>query len=332
MKIPISIIHSLHSVPADIKAKLGPDMSTHGLVAAQLTFFGPESVGWVKTVPSYAEFEQVVPLFWPDELQQLLPREARDITLDQKSRFGTDWAIFHAAYPDTRYEDYMLGWTLVNTRAFYYETPDLLMLPWHDRVALLPAADLFNHTSSGCTVMFSPECYTVTTDKKYKAGTEVCTSYGDLSNDSLLAEYGFVMDDNEWDKLCLDDVILPRLNETQRLGLKANGYLGEYMLHTTGTKRSANVWIALRVLVAKRPQWNKYVNGEEDNEGTLQRASKLLIEVLEEYADHVNRVQQSVQALTTGLEPQRALLRQRWAQIDIRTRQALEQARVSAAA
>lgn len=307
-------------------------MSIHGLLAAQLTFHGPESIGWVKTVPTYLEFKESMPFLWPDELQQLLPREARDVALEHKSRFDNDWTRFHAAYPETSCEAYALGWTLVTTRAFYYETPDLLLVPWHDRVALLPAADLFNHASSGCSVMFSPDCYTVTTDKKYKAGAEVCTSYGDLSNDTLLADYGFIMNENEWDRLCLDDVILPRLNETQRLALKANGYLGEYMLQAE-TKRSANIWIALRVLVAqKKPlQWNKYVNAQEDDERTLQQASKLLVAVLEDYATLVKRTQAAVHALapTTGSESQRDVLRRRWDQLEMKTKDALEQAKRS---
>jgi hypothetical protein len=122
-----------------------------------------------------------------------------------------------------------------------------------DRLAILPIADLFNHAGVRCESEFSPEKFTFIADRGYCVGEEVHLSYGSHSNDFLLAEYGFVLTDNRWDAVCLEDAILPFLNEEQKNVLKDRGFLGNYMLDPEpgGCFRTQP---ALRILCCAREQ------------------------------------------------------------------------------
>ena len=124
-------------------------------------------------------------------------------------------------------DDYLYAWLLVNTRTFYHETPRTKKFKKEDKMVLQPVADLFNHTSydpsaeekegnkKTCSVAFSPTAFTITTARPYTAGEEVYICYGNHSNDFLLIEYGFLFDENVWDEVCIDDAILPLLNQHQ---------------------------------------------------------------------------------------------------------------------
>ncbi|GJN82976.1 hypothetical protein PLIIFM63780_006522 [Purpureocillium lilacinum] len=319
----LEAIRSLHTVPEDVSRRLSRDMSIHGLLAAELALRRDDAADWASIVPQWTDFEATVPMLWPEELQSILPAEAKRLLAKQCSRFETDWKMFSDGFPDELRRDYLYAWLLVNTRTFYFETPAMVAFPWHDRLALLPIADLFNHADTGCSVSFSTEGYDITADRSYCAGDELLTSYGEHSNDFLLAEYGFVLRDNQHDKLCLDEVILPRLSRGQESELKEHGYLGDFMLHN-GSKRSDNIWVALRLLSCVNADWQSFIDGEEDEEGTLEKATGQLPDLLEEYLCKIEEKLGLVRVLQVGKACQRDLLVQRWEQIQAFIRRWLE--------
>jgi len=321
--IPAQAIRSLHTVPEDVSRRLSRDMSIHGLLAVELALRRGDAADWAGIVPQWTDFEATVPMLWPEELQSILPAEAKSLLAKQCSRFETDWKMFSDGFPDELRRDYLYAWLLVNTRTFYFETPAMVAFPWHDRLALLPIADLFNHADTGCSVSFSTEGYDITADRSYCAGDELLTSYGEHSNDFLLAEYGFVLRDNQHDKLCLDEVILPRLSRGQESELKEHGYLGDFMLHN-GSKRSDNIWVALRLLSCVNADWQSFIDGEEDEEGTLEKATGQLPDLLEEYLCKIEEKLGLVRVLQVGKACQRDLLVQRWEQIQAFIRRWLE--------
>lgn len=134
-------------------------------------------------MPKLSDFKSSTLYFWPKRLHCLLPSEASQLHQDQPGKRVKGLGSFHKAFPDTLGVNYVYAWFLVSTRAFYYETPQMLDYPWKDRLALLPAADLFNHAATGCSVTFCADEYTVEADRDYEVGNEVCLSYGDHSND-----------------------------------------------------------------------------------------------------------------------------------------------------
>ena len=70
----------------------------------------------------------------------------------------------------------------------------------------------------GCDVTFSPSGYTICADRDIAPGEEVSISYGNHSNDFLLAEYGFILAENRWDEIRLDDILIELIDPQQLAG------------------------------------------------------------------------------------------------------------------
>ncbi|OAR02762.1 hypothetical protein LLEC1_06616 [Akanthomyces lecanii] len=316
MALPAPAIRSRHTLPRALMVKVPANMTLHGLLAADLLLHPPSSRAWGKLVPSLDDFENSTPFFWPEQLQELLPPEAKNLLRNQQRRFRQDWNHAKEGFPDMAQQDYLHSWFLVGTRSFYYETQETLSYPWLDRLALLPVADMFNHSSAGCVVTFSTEAYDITADREYQEGEEVYTSYGAHSNDFLLAEYGFVLADNPSDQLCLDSILLAKLPTEDKVALSERGLLGDYMLRIDSTP-SDRAWIAMRGLADTVPQWDDWINGEEDAHGTLAKAQAmlpgLLAELRGEIEDHRRRI---TELRDEANAPKMDVLLQRWNHID----------------
>ncbi|KAH7308710.1 putative SET domain-containing protein [Stachybotrys elegans] len=323
MTIPIHIIRSLHTLPQSISEMLPPDMSIQGLLAAQLALRDEGVNHLLGVMPDMEGMEEALPFMWPGELQDMLPSEAKTILAQKQTSFNSDWSMFHSSFPDTSQQQYRYAWFLVNSRTFYYETPETMLYPWHDRLALLPVADMFNHADVGCSVSYSTDGYNITADRAYSTGQELYTSYGKHSNDFLLAEYGFMTQDNRWDRICLEDYIVPRLSARQHALLEEQDRLTGFMLHKVQAS-NADLWFALRLLSsASLTTWKSFDSGEEDGEGTLEKARNLLKMLLMEYMDHIKHRKRDLQTIKVGTESQRQVLAQRWEQVEEMAKEAL---------
>jgi hypothetical protein len=265
--------------------------------------------------PTRADFEASMPFMWPEKLQNLLPKRAKDLLKKQQAKFQREWDIVTKVFPDMHREEYLHTWFIVNTRTFYYVTPKMVRLPCEDKLALLPVADLLNHADTGCQVSFSPESFTVSTNRTYPAGEEVYVCYGGHSNDFLLTEYGFVLAKNRWDEVCLDDLILPILNTTQKFELEGRGFLGKYMLdaETAGCHRTQ---VVLRVLCCTSRQWRNFIDAGNDGDAAQRKVDALLIKLLDSFLRTVGKTLRDIERLNVGQDTQRELLTQRWKQIE----------------
>jgi hypothetical protein len=94
MSIPVEAVRSLHTVPEDITSRLSPNMSIHGLLAAELALSRNITTDWAHLVPQWTDFEAVMPMLWPKELQGLLPMGAKQLVIKQRNRFELDWKNF----------------------------------------------------------------------------------------------------------------------------------------------------------------------------------------------------------------------------------------------
>ena len=313
--MPIVALRSLDTVPKSISRKLPADTSLHALLAASLALDKTTKYdAWTAVLPTWADFEAYTPFMWPPELQNLLPKPATDLLRKQQAKFEQEWDPVAEAYPDMQRQDFLYAWFIVNTRTFYYETPLMKTFPHNDKLALLPVADLLNHADVGCQVSFCPESFTIVADRGYSAGEEIFISYGGHSNDFLLAEYGFVLAANRWDEVCLDEVILPLLSKMQKAELEGCGFLGKYMLdaETAGCHRTQ---VALRLLCCTLEQWHRFVDAEDDGEGSQGEVDALLMQLLDTFLQTIGKTMEDIEKLSDGQVTQRDLLLERWKQI-----------------
>lgn len=247
---------------------------------------------------------------------------------------------------------YTYSWLIVNTRTFYFMHPlDLetgdSKLAREDRMALQPMADLFNHhgeapdpASTASSVSFDPDGFTIRASRRYEKGEEVCISYGTHSNDFLLAEYGFILDDNYFDEVSLDvDVILPNLSAGQRSELEDVGFFGKYVLDAR-TPACYRTEIAMRLMCCEGDpvqldRWRQLVKGEEPKAGEADdedvRWKRRLASLLRAHLEVVDKRIVSVEAAgklkggSGGLEAQRDTLKRRWRQIHVLMEKAIVQ-------
>ena len=314
LEVPISLLRTLDTVARSVSGKLPKDMSVHGLLAADLALDKSIKYSkWNAVVPTKESVMTSLPLAWDSELQESLPKSAKDLLRKQQTKLKRDWTVVHAAFPSVPEDDYMYAWLLVGTRSFYYTTPQTAKLSRHDRMVLQPVADLFNHADDGCSVSFDADSFTIQSDRAYDVGEEVFICYGSHSNDFLLAEYGFILAENRWDEVCIDDLIMPRLSDTQKEHLDGCGFLGNYKIDAETVCYRTE--IALRILCMPLKDWRLVVDGLEGDEEQQRDVDQLLASLLEDFQTAARDTITRIDKAKAGKECQRQMLKDRWAQI-----------------
>ncbi|KAH7176339.1 hypothetical protein EDB81DRAFT_864021 [Dactylonectria macrodidyma] len=324
LSVPTRSLRTIDTVPKAIVDALQPGVSVHGVLAAEMALDESDDFAmWRTVLPTREDLEAGMPMMWPKELQELLPGRAKDLLERQTATFRRECEIVLKAFPDLKREDYLYHWVLVNTRTFYNSMPKMKAYAQGDRLVCMPAADLFNHADQGCQLSFSATGYSIAADRAYRSGEEVYVSYGPHSNDFLLTEYGFILDINRWDEIHLDEVILPRLNKTQRADLKSVDFLGRYTLddQTLGCHRTQ---VALRMLCCTPRQWQRFFDAEDDGHSSQVDVDDLLLSALNDFLGVIGRTLKKIDEANIGLDSQRELLRRRWQQIEAMVRKAIE--------
>ncbi|KAK3394094.1 hypothetical protein B0H63DRAFT_555359 [Podospora didyma] len=329
LQVPTSTLRTLETVPSRITKRLPKNLTVHGILAADLALDPSPSklyARWNAVIPTREDVWDSMPLTWDAQLQEFLPRTARNLLRKQLAKFERDWAAVKTAFSHddsstVSRDDYLYAWLLVNTRTFYHETERTKKLSRDDRMIMQPVADLFNHADQGCNVSFDPSAFTIAADREYAEGEEVYISYGNHSNDFLLTEYGFVLSENRWDEVCLDDALLPELSTRQKGYLEESGFLGNYMLDDKTVCYRTQV--ALRLMCTPLAEWRRFVDFGDDDDGCGGRSSRhqdkadrLLVSILREYEMKAMKTIRDLGELEgVGRASQRAMLSQRWRQI-----------------
>lgn len=309
LTVPISALRTKDTVPAAIVTSLPKDITVHGLLAADLVLNQAANdtrySKWQAVVPTLEDIQQSMPLTWPASLQSFLPAGASQLLDKQRAKFDKDWDTVSAAFPiegkakakggtvrkECTRDEYLYAWLLVNTRTFYFVTPKMEKLPKEDHMALQPVADLFNHTDrDGCHVTFDhADSFAFRTTRAYEKGDEVHISYGSHSNDFLLIEYGFILAQNHWDEVCLDeDVIMPALSRRQRVELEDVGFLGNYVLDNDTLCHRTQVALRQMAVTGRyggltMDEWRKFVSGLDDGEKSQAKVDAQAVGLLERY-------------------------------------------------
>ncbi|KAI1460070.1 SET domain-containing protein [Annulohypoxylon moriforme] len=314
LEVPTVCLRSIDTVRKPIARHLPKTITVHGLLAADLALDSSTKYAiWNAVCPTPEDLISM-PLVWPKELRALLPKAARDLLAKQDAKFAKDWAMVSAAFPEKLDEArYRYAWMLVNTRTFYYINAKLKRRVKDDHMCLQPVADLFNHGDEGCNVAFDDEGFAVKSMRAYAKGEEVKICYGRHSGDFLLVEYGFVMDDNRWDEVLLDDVLLSRLSARQKERLEEVGFLGKYVLD--GETVCHRTQVAARLLCCGVREWKRFVDGIDDGEHSQRAVDKVLLDLLSEQDRIAEKTISEIEALTVGDQQQREVLVERWRQI-----------------
>ncbi|KAM4065049.1 SET domain-containing protein [Hirsutella rhossiliensis] len=318
LKVPCTLLRSLATTPKPVARKL-KGAPVQALLAAALCLDADDDhdAAWRAVFPSRAHVEASMPIYWPRELHALLPPTARRLRDRQRAKFGRDWALVAAAYPDamTR-RRFLYAWNLVNSRTFYHATPQTeTTLPREDRIALQPVADLFNHApDGGCSVAFDHADYTFTTTRPHGPGDELFICYGPHSNDFLLVEYGFTLAGNPWDETCLDPYLCPFFSASQRQCLQDAGFWERYMLDAeTACFRTQ---MALRILCLAPAQWRAVLDGTRPEDQDQDAADAELLKVLTRYEKDIRSKLVEIDRAGDDASGQaKACLRSRWIQI-----------------
>lgn len=314
MKVPRQALQTVDTIPRLI-TKATKDGPVHGKLAlSQCLDKTPSTNPWRAVLPTMLDFYETMPFLWDHSLQDLLPPASKKLLMNQQRKYGFDWAIASEAFPALNEEEYRYNWLIVNTRTFYWVAPGAKRPSVRDDcMALAPFADYFNHADTGCKVNFGEEGITVTADRVYEEGDEVYISYGPHSNDFLLAEYGFILNENKWDELQLDQVILPELSAKQQKLLEEEGFLGNYVLDQDTICYRTHV--ALMLLCVSLKKWRLFLSGEDDGEGDQHKVDEILVKLLRRFLKHTNEAILNVASISEGLKSQRETLERRWTQI-----------------
>lgn len=314
MTVPTSALRTTLTVPKATSKPLGK-ITAHGLLAADLSLDTSEARShWRDVLPSEEDFQESMPILWHPALQSFLPEAASALLSNQIKKFELDWATVSGEFPDLSRDHYLYNWLIVNTRTFYYVPPGTKRKKDpKDCMALNPFADYFNHSSQGCTVEFGPDGFEITSNKVYDEGEEIYISYGKHSNDFLLAEYGFIMVDNDFDHILLDSVIIPQMDAEQFELVKDAGYLGNYVLDKESVCYRTEV--ALRALCIPARRWQRFVDSGDEGKHDQAMVDELLMKVLKLYLAKAQGLIKQLLSLEMKGSSQVETLMRRWNQI-----------------
>ncbi len=179
MRVPRQVMLAVDTIPSSFARKFAEGTPVHALLAAFLCHGEPEDLEpyelWRKTWPTRNDFEDCMPILWPESLRacsspgpatilppsisgcwKCVPKEKlkfeyesshQKLLPQQEQRLRKAWESVAAVFPETSKEIYSYYWLIVNTRSFFYLMPG--QEPPEDRndaMALLPFADYFNHS------------------------------------------------------------------------------------------------------------------------------------------------------------------------------------------
>ncbi|GAA5881291.1 hypothetical protein JCM3774_000957 [Rhodotorula dairenensis] len=201
------------------------------------------------------------------ELLDRVPAAARRKADEVEKRFATDWHAVRKLWAEhgntvdgeLTFFDFVLGWQNVNTRCIYFDVDGKR----ENNLTLCPVIDMINH-SPGRTTKPDPRVSSLTfcapapasPDPVLHDGDELAFQYGSHEDAFLLAEYGFVVgEENVYNAVEVDRFVEALFEaqgdegELKKGVLKDEGYWGDMTLQATPPPSpSWRVLVSLRLL------------------------------------------------------------------------------------
>ncbi|CAO3671380.1 unnamed protein product [Umbelopsis vinacea] len=241
---------------------------------------GPKSSWWpyVSLLPK--DFD-TMPVTYPDHLlKSVIPSHMTAEVQEQKMKIETDYQRvlrYLKTSPlqakDLTYQEFEWAWLCVNTRCIHLGTEDKSIVGGN--IALAPMLDFLNHKSDAqfeCGYNHATQSFDIRTLMPYRRGQQVFFQYGAHDNAFLLKEYGFVVPNNPYSAICLDDQmtrLFERLRKSGTFGalkLKMIEDSGDYTIRRN--EISFRTLSALRLIMAADKSqcsaWQRVVVGSLD--------------------------------------------------------------------
>lgn len=207
---------------------------------------------------------------------------------------------------------------IINSRCLYCELP--LKQGMDDFIesnfTLVPLVDFLNHADemdkfcypevqkdsvhSGVSNGVGQFIMRVGSHQYNKSNEQILLNYGPHSNDFLLCEYGFVMNQNKWNYIDITDYILHLINMQQEKDelvnfLSTNEYLGDYTINMD--EFSYRTLVAISLIVTKDyRRVERFIQGYITEEFFIPKIKKTLLEILNQlnskYKGKINNLNQ----------------------------------------
>ena len=174
MSVPVSALLTSQKIPLAFREKFLSPISVQGLIACYLCCDHDARLkyaAWRAVWPSMEDFEDCLPLLWPEyltgrETRQNTPLppslsglwrslyrappdgpDCRTLLAQQEKRLRDAYVAARTAFPEIDWRRFVYYWVVVNTRCVYY-VPAGAPPPKdrNDAMALCPFADYFNHS------------------------------------------------------------------------------------------------------------------------------------------------------------------------------------------
>ncbi|KAL3466774.1 hypothetical protein BJX64DRAFT_284327 [Aspergillus heterothallicus] len=368
VRVPQRVMLTVDAIPSSFSSKFPAETPVHALLAAFLCNGYPEDLEpyqlWRQTWPSRKDFEDCMPILWPDNSYLLPPSISgawknvqkrklefeyesshQNILAQQQTRLRNAWDSVVAIFPETDWKSFSYHWLIVNTRSFFYLMPG--QEPPEDRndsMALLPLADYFNHSDMAvsvsptlwgfamlifqCNVKFDGHEYVFRAAKAYNAGEEIFMSYGPHTNDFLFAEYGFYLDVNQFEALYLDDIIFQDINPSLQEELNLQQYFGNYQLTAMGVCYRTEIAACTKYMSLK--DWQNYTLGHSTQGVDVEKSAKVIHEWISTYIEeadaHIDELKERGRGDMDQVDEGRSQLSiKRWIQVKELCSKALEE-------
>ncbi|KAL4894164.1 SET domain-containing protein [Aspergillus ambiguus] len=351
--VPLKAMLTIEHLPASFTDKFPPGTPVHAVLAAFFSNGDPEDLSeydlWQKTWPTRQDFQDSMPVLWPQWLRGSDPQSPRATFLppsisgawntitkresvleyesshqnllpQQQKRLQQAWDSIVAVFPNTDRGSFIYHWLIVNTRSFYYlmpgqERPD----DRNDAMAMLPFADYFNHSDVACNVKFDGEKYVFRAIKHYDEGEEIYMSYGHHPNDFLLTEYGFYLDENESEVIYLDDIIFQDLSPALHEELDLQQYYGNYQVTVEGACYRTEIAACIKYMALD--DWRNYALGYSAKGVDADKTTAIIKEWIAAYANEAHTTTSLLKNAASGEQDPKnqeklAWLLRRWRQIE----------------
>ncbi|KAI8582589.1 hypothetical protein K450DRAFT_225992 [Umbelopsis ramanniana AG] len=241
---------------------------------------GAKSSWWpyVRLLPQ--DFNTMPVTYPEDVLKSALPPHLTAEIQEQKAKIDADYRHVvqyskntSLGVEDIDYKEFEWAWLCVNTRCIHLGMEDRSIVGGN--IALAPMLDFLNHKSDAqfeCGYNRKTQSFDIRTLMPYRRGQQVFFQYGAHDNAFLLKEYGFVVANNPYSAINLDDQmskLFARLRVSGKFGamkLKMLEENGDYTIRRNDI--SFRTLTALRLIMAtdkvQCSAWQRCLLGSQD--------------------------------------------------------------------